>query len=112
MIDLKSDHCSRLLGILSDPLRLKIIECLGNGARSVGELAKCLDKHIVKVSHHLAVLRKAGFVKFNRRGKFIYYELQSGLISSTNIVERPTHLDLGCCRLEILKVSKNFANKV
>ena len=97
MLDIKPVHCSRILAILSDPQRLRIIECLSEKSRNVGELASCLGKHVVKVSHHLSILRKAGLVKSNRMGRFIYYELQSelGVSGSTS------HFDLGCCRLEL-----------
>lgn len=96
MLDLKRDQCARMLGVISDPQRLRIIECLSDGSHNVGEIAACLGKHIVKVSHHLSVLKKAGLVKSSRKGRFIYYELQSELSGSGG------YLDLGCCRLELL----------
>ena len=106
MLDIKPVHCSRMLAILSDPQRLRIIECLSDGSRNVSELAHCLDKHLVKVSHHLSVLKKAGLVISNRRGRFMYYELQPGAITTSDILNGQVHLDLGCCRLELSKVSK------
>lgn len=106
VLDLMTDKCSRMLSVLADPQRLRIIECLSDGSRNVGELAVCLGKHLVKVSHHLSVLKKAGLVKSNRRGRYIYYELQSGAISSSDILNGQAYLDLGCCRLELSKVSK------
>ena len=102
MLDFKTNKCSRILSVLADVQRLRIIECLSEKSRNVGELASCLGKHMVKVSHHLSILRKAGLVKSNRMGRFIYYELQSGMG-----VSGPTsHLDLGCCRLELSKTPK------
>ena len=102
MLDFKTNKCSRILSVLADVQRLRIIECLSDGSRNVSELASCLGKHMVKVSHHLSILRKAGLVKSNRMGRFIYYELQSGMG-----VSGPTnHLDLGCCRLELSKTLK------
>ena len=102
MFDIKPFQCSRMLAVISEPQRLRIIECLSEKSRNVGELASCLGKHMVKVSHHLSILRKAGLVKSNRMGRFIYYELQSvlGVSGSTS------HLDLGCCRIEFSKISK------
>jgi len=95
MLDLKPEQCSRMLAVISDPQRLRIIECLSGGSQNVGDIAVFLGKHIVKVSHHLSVLKKAGLVKSNRKGRFIYYELQSEVSGSKN------YLDLGCCRLEL-----------
>jgi DNA-binding transcriptional ArsR family regulator len=57
---------------------------------------------MVKVSHHLSILRKAGLVKSNRMGRFIYYELQSEF----GVAGPTSHLDLGCCRLELSKTLK------
>lgn len=106
MLDFKTNKCSRMLSVLADVQRLRIIECLSDGSRNVSELAHCLDKHLVKVSHHLSVLKKAGLVKSNRRGRFMYYELQPGAITTSDILNGQVHLDLGCCRLELSKVSK------
>ena len=50
---------------LSDPTRREILALLKDGARTAG----------ATVSHHLAVLRQAGLIDQDKRGKFIYYEL-------------------------------------
>lgn len=102
MIDLNPEECCKILGVLSDPQRLKIIECLSDGDKNVSELSLSLKKHMVKVSHHLSVLRKAGFVKTNRKGRFIYYSLKSYFPNQNNNCKSPRFLDLGCCRLELV----------
>ena len=50
------------LGALSDPTRRAIFERLGDGPRSVGELAKELPVTRPAVSQHLRVLKDAGLV--------------------------------------------------
>ncbi len=60
---------------LSDPTRREILSILKDGARTAGEIAARFDMTAATVSHHLSVLREAGLVDQDRRGKFLYYEL-------------------------------------
>ena len=60
---------------LSDPTRREILAILKNGARTAGDIAARFDMTGATVSHHLSVLRQAGLVDQDKRGKFIYYEL-------------------------------------
>jgi len=100
MLHLQPDRCSRTLRILADPLRLRLIRLLSDGPQTVGQLAEALDRHVVKVSHHLGVLRRAGLVSPEREGRFIRYRLASSLYRADPVRERG-RLDLGCCILEI-----------
>lgn len=100
MKDLQPSQCSRLLRILADPQRLRIIQCLSEGAKNVSELANLLDKHVVKVSHHLAVLRKVGLVQRDRQGRFVIYRLNPEVYTRGGGKSPLEYLDLGCCRLE------------
>ena len=60
---------------LSDPTRRAILDMLKGGAMTAGDISSKFDMTAATVSHHLSVLREAGFVSDDRRGKFIYYEL-------------------------------------
>ncbi len=60
---------------LSDPTRRRILDILRDGARTAGEIGGAFDMTGATVSHHLAVLRTAGLVDQDKRGKYIYYEL-------------------------------------
>ena|SRR5579871_6683448 len=100
---LQSDHCAEMLRALAEPLRLRIVDCLRSGPQSVGELSKLLEVEVVNVSHHLAVLRKAGLVESKRKGRFIVYRLPNGICPCDNGSPMIDHIDLGCCRLEIPK---------
>jgi DNA-binding transcriptional ArsR family regulator len=53
---------------LGDPNRRAIIELLGAGGRSVGELAAALPISRPAVSRHLRLLREAGLVTVEPRG--------------------------------------------
>ena len=54
--------CAARLKALADPDRLRIVNCLLCGPKNVSELADEMSVGIVKVSHHLRVLRYAEVV--------------------------------------------------
>ncbi|MBR5558960.1 MAG: winged helix-turn-helix transcriptional regulator [Oscillospiraceae bacterium] len=60
---------------LSDPTRRAILDMLKGGAMTAGDIASKFDMTAATVSHHLSVLREAHFISDDRRGKYIYYEL-------------------------------------
>ena len=65
---------------LSDPTRRAILDLLKDGAKTAGEIGSCFDMTGATVSHHLSVLREAGLISDERRGKFIYYELNLSVL--------------------------------
>jgi DNA-binding transcriptional ArsR family regulator len=67
----------------------------------VGALAEELQDAIVKVSHHLGVLRNAGLVTATKQGRFVEYALHPEVFIVANLSETESFLDLGCCRLEL-----------
>jgi len=103
---LQPDRCARMLRALADPERLRIITCLREGPRNVSELAGLLHAEVVNVSHHLGVLRHAGVVCDEKRGRFVVYRLHPDVFRPGDDAPAPEHLDLGCCRLEIPRVRK------
>ena len=60
---------------LGDPVRLRILEFLDGGERSVGDIVEHLDMPQNKVSMHLGCLRWCGYVNTRREGRFIFYSL-------------------------------------
>lgn len=60
---------------LSDPTRREILSLLKNGAMTAGEISARFEITGASISHHLAVLRDSGLITDDRRGKYIYYEL-------------------------------------
>jgi len=52
---------------ISDPTRLTVLQVLGTGAYGVLELSEMLDVKQSGMSHHLKVLRKAGWVEKRRQ---------------------------------------------
>lgn len=62
---------------LSDPTRRKILELLKKGPLSAGELGKEFDMTGATLSHHLSILKKADLVHDEKKGTFIYYEINT-----------------------------------
>jgi DNA-binding transcriptional ArsR family regulator len=58
-----------------DPTRLRILEELAEGERSVGELVELIGAPQPKVSSHLACLRWCGFVDGRREYRTVYYRV-------------------------------------
>ncbi len=68
------------LRALADPTRRELLELLRGGSKSAGELAEHFDISAAAISRHLSVLKEAGLVRDDRRGKFIFYELNASVL--------------------------------
>ncbi|MEU6281348.1 metalloregulator ArsR/SmtB family transcription factor [Streptomyces sp. NPDC047028] len=64
-----------VFGVLANPVRRKLLEHLREGPRSTGELAALFELGRPAVSEHLAVLRAAGLVREEPRGRHRFYHL-------------------------------------
>ncbi|CAA0128586.1 putative HTH-type transcriptional regulator YgaV [Mycolicibacterium vanbaalenii] len=83
------------LKALADPARVKIMSLLyssASGAQNSGELADVLGLSESTVSHHLAQLRRAGFVESDRRGMRVYHRVASDAVGALCAVLNPD-----CC---------------
>lgn len=61
--------------VLSEPVRIGILEALRSGEKSVEELCDLLGMKQPRISNHLACLRWCRFVAIRRDGQRIYYRL-------------------------------------
>jgi len=77
---------------LADETRQKIMRLCCCQQLSVNEIVEALDVAQPTVSHHLKILKNAGLVTAERRGKQVLYTLNQ------------KHLAAGCCQ-----VAENFA---
>ncbi len=66
---------SRFCRIFSEPKRLRIMWCLMNVERSVGEIAEQFSLSMSNVSQHLRIMRDLGAVLARRDGRHVYYTL-------------------------------------
>lgn len=74
----EAEELAATLKVLADPARIRILSLLATAAD--GEICVCdltqpLDLSQPTVSHHMKVLREAGFIESERRGKWIYHRL-------------------------------------
>ncbi len=65
---------------LADPTRREILKMLKGGSLSAGEIGDHFEMTLPAVSRHLSVLKEADLIRDTRRGKFIYYELNTSVI--------------------------------
>ena len=96
--------CADKMKILSDETRLFVLEELLKAPRTVSELNARLKIDQSLLSHHLKVLREAGFVKTAREGKSIRYSIAPEARSSD-----PQALELGCCRISFAGLPRRKA---
>ena len=54
--------------VLSEPMRLRLLDHLRGGDATVGELATALDTSQQNVSKHVAVLARAGLIEREKHG--------------------------------------------
>ncbi len=72
-----TDPDVRLLQAAADPTRLAILRQLSDEPSVCAcDFTSCCDVAQPTVSHHLKVLREAGWVTTERRGTWIYYSLR------------------------------------
>lgn len=63
---------------LSDPTRVTILARLARLCRpaTVGEIAGCCPTDLSVVSRHLAILREAGILESEKRGREVYHRVR------------------------------------
>ncbi len=71
----KTQKLADTFKMLADPTRLALIAALKGGPRTVTYLCRKLRVPQPTASHHLGLLRRAGIVKTERDGKFVWYSL-------------------------------------
>jgi DNA-binding transcriptional ArsR family regulator len=90
-----------MLAALAAPERLRIVDFLRDGPRTVSEIARMLKGPMMNASHHLMVLRHAKLVRSERRGRFMMYSLCPSVMQPEEDSATSKHINLGCCRLEM-----------
>ncbi len=87
--------CSQILKVLANDVRLRVVQQLLHGAKTVSEINEDLAIEKTLLSHHLKTLRSHGIVRTQREGKSIRYSLSPEVAASRN----GDGLNLGCCQL-------------
>ncbi len=88
----ETERCSGLAGFLSseffkalaDPNRIAILARMAEegGEKTVSEVARCCPVDVSVVSRHLKILRAAGILEAEKRGKEVLYRIRIGHLVS------------------------------
>jgi DNA-binding transcriptional ArsR family regulator len=71
---------AELFKALANPARVRALELLAEGERSVGEMQPLVGVELSHLSQQLAVLRKAGLVTTRREGTTVFYSIKDPLV--------------------------------
>jgi rhodanese-related sulfurtransferase/predicted transcriptional regulator len=97
-----------MIKAMANPHRLEIIDLLGQGEKSVEEIAMETNISVANASQHLQVLKTANLVEIRREGNFIHYRLSHEEIYKS----WQTMRELGLERMaEMEKLIKDFREK-
>lgn len=66
--------------ILSEPIRLRILQALQGGELTVTELTREIDISQPNASKHLRILQDAGVLRRDQRGNSVYYAIADNSI--------------------------------
>ncbi len=69
------DKAAELFGLLSTPIRLRIISELCNCEKNVGQLLERIEVAQPNMSQHLNMLYRAGVVAKRRHGAQVFYRI-------------------------------------
>lgn len=91
----------QLFKALSDPKRLELLVRVaeGGGPSTVSHIARGSNVDMSVVSRHLAVLREAGIIRCEKRGKEVLCTLRTGTIAGA--LRRLADALESCCPLEV-----------
>lgn len=89
--------------MLGEPFRLRLLQQLESGEKTVNELVTAIDGNQSNVSKHLALLHDAGLVERRREGTFVVYAISDPLVFKL--------CDL-VCRSETRKSKREFEELV
>ncbi len=96
---LDSKECSGVLKAMADPTRIAILLLLVDGEKSVSEMVEKLGLSQPSVSHHLEILKRAGLVFKERKGKHIFSRIHPSVLSKTS--KGMETIEFGCCSISL-----------
>ena len=85
----RPDHARAVAALrfraLGDETRLRILEQLSAGERSVTDLTERVDIGQSLMSHHLRILREAGLVATRREGRWVHYGISEPALAAVKL---------------------------
>ena len=88
---------------LGHPARIRILELLSEGDRSVGELMPKLGLESSHLSQQLAVLRRTGMVNARKQGNNVIYSIASKDMAELLLLARKVLTGLLTDQMDLLK---------
>lgn len=95
---------------LGHPARVRVLELLSDGARSVGELLPEVGLEASHLSHQLGILRRAGVVQARKQGGEVIYSLASPEVAELLRVARAVLTGILATQSELLDDLRADAN--
>jgi len=97
----------KTVGAINDETRLRILRFINeNDEVCVCDIENSFDMIQSRVSRHLKILKEAGFLKVERKGRWAYYTVRNPLDKfRQNILE-----ELRCLELDIPKLNIGCKN--
>ena len=87
-----ADELAALFKAVADPVRLRLlsmIACHPGGESCVCDLTPAFAMTAPSVSYHLKILREAGLISSERRGTWVYYRVEPGVMARMSAVLAP-----------------------
>jgi len=98
----------KTISSLNDETRLKILRFIGiNNKVCVCDIENSFGMIQSRVSRHLKILKEAGFLKVDRKGRWAYYSIRKPLdVFRQNILK-----EISCLELDIPELDAGCKNK-
>lgn len=88
----KAQRMAEFFGVLGDPNRWRILSALARQSLRVRDLAATVEMSESAVSHQLRILRTMRLVRYEKRGRNVFYSLKDHHIFNL-YAEASEHLD-------------------
>jgi DNA-binding transcriptional ArsR family regulator len=66
--------------VLSNPVRIQILDTLRQGEQNVNYIAQCLEVDASSISQQLGVLRRLNLVTIRKQGNYVFYSIRDPAI--------------------------------
>jgi DNA-binding transcriptional ArsR family regulator len=83
-----SEVKAELFKALAHPARIRALEVLAEGERTVGELQPLVGIESSHLSQQLGVLRRAGLVTSRKEGSSVHYAIRDPLVAELLVVAK------------------------
>ena len=97
----------KTVGAINDETRVKILNFINtHGEVCVCDIENSFEMIQSRVSRHLKILKDAGFLKVDRRGRWAYYSVRSPLDEFRQAILK----EISCLNIEVKKLDKGCKN--